>query len=398
MTGPLAGVRILDLTTVVMGPYATQVLAELGADVVKVEPPQGDSTRYIRPWRHPGMGAMFLHTNRNKRSLVLDLKHELGRKAALALAQRSDVLVHNIRPAAMARLGLGYAEVAAENPRLIYVSAVGYGQRGRYAAKPAYDDLIQGATGLPALIAQASGGEPRYVPTLISDRTVGLHVANAISAALYGRERTGKGQAVEVPMFETFAQFLLGDHMAGLTFDPPVGDAGYARVLTPHRRPYATKDGYICVLVHTDKQWRSFLGLIGREDLLTDPRFGDLTTRNAHIHEISGFVADTMRTRTTGEWLAALGQADIPAMPLQTVQSLIEDAHLADSGFFRTVEHPSEGRVRVMGIPSTWSETPPEITRPAPRLGEHSVEVLREAGLAEDEIERMLASGAARTG
>src|SRR3954471_20537890 len=191
MTRPLAGVRVLDLTTVVMGPYATQILGEFGADVVKVEPPQGDSTRFIRPARNIGMGAMFLHTNRNKRSIVLDLKHELGRKAVLALVKRADVLVHNIRPAAMARLGLGYADLAADNPRLIYVAAVGYGQRGRYAAKPAYDDLIQGATGLPTLLARASGGEPQYVPTLIADRTVGLHVANAISAALYARERTG---------------------------------------------------------------------------------------------------------------------------------------------------------------------------------------------------------------
>jgi crotonobetainyl-CoA:carnitine CoA-transferase CaiB-like acyl-CoA transferase len=380
----------------VMGPYATQILGEYGADVIKVEPPQGDSTRFIRPARNIGMGAMFLHTNRNKRSIVLDLKHKLGRKAVLALVKRADVLVHNIRPAAMARLGLGYADLAADNPRLIYVAAVGYGQRGRYAAKPAYDDLIQGATGMPALIARASGGDPQYVPTLIADRTVGLHVANAISAALYARERTGKGQAIEVPMFESFAQFLLGDHMAGLTFDPPIGDAGYARVLTPHRRPFATKDGHICVLVHTDKQWRSFLGAVGREDLLDDARFKDLNSRGVHVHEVYGFVADVMRTRTTADWLAALERADLPAMALQTVQSLIDDPHLGDVGFFRTIDHPSEGRVRVMNPPSTWSGTPPEITRPAPGFGEHSREVLREAGFGADEIERMLAAGATR--
>ena len=396
MSGPLAGVRVLDFTSVVLGPYATQILAELGADVIKIEPPAGDTLRHVAPARHPGMGAMFLHASRNKRSAVLDLKHELGRQAALKLVAGADVLVHNVRPQAMARLGLDYPSVAAVNRRIVYVAAVGFGQRGRYAAKPAYDDLIQGASGLAAIAARASGGEPRYVPATMADRTVGLHVANAISAALFHRERSGEGQSVEVPMFETFVQFVLGDHLAGLTFEPPLGASGYARMLTAYRRPYATRDGYVCVLVYNDKQWHSFLRLTGHPDKLNDPGFAEHAGRSAHFDEVYRFVAEIMRTRTTAEWVRVLEEADIPAMPLHTVETLIEDPHLGDVGFFRNVDHPSEGRLRMMDVPSAWSATPPELNRPAPRLGEHSVEVLREAGFSAAEIERMLASGAVR--
>lgn len=385
--GPLAGIRILDLTTVVMGPYATQVLADLGAEVIKLEPPTGDVMRHVGPMRNPGMGHLFLNANRNKRSLVLDLKRPEARAAVLRVAAGVDVLIHNIRPQAMDRLGLGHEAVAAANPGIVYVAATGFGAGGRYAGRPAYDDLIQGMSGLASAIMESSGGEPRYVPLTLADRTVGLYAANAVSAGLVHRARTGRGIGVEVPMFEVFTQLVLNDHLGGLTFDPPVGPPHYARLMTPHRRPYATADGHLCVLIYNDKQWRSFFRLIGEEErLASDPRFATHGQRAANIDAVYAFVAEVMRTRPTAEWLELLESGDIPAQPLATVESLLADPHMADVGFFQEMEHPSEGRLRVMGVPSTWSGCETGVRLPAPGLGEHTHAVLREAGLSDAEI------------
>jgi len=396
MPGPLHGVRVLDLTTVVMGPYATQILADFGADVVKVEPPEGDIMRFAWPFRSKGMGHIFLNANRNKRGVVLDLKKPEAREACLALARQADVLVYNIRPQAMARLKLGYEDVRAVNPRIIYVGAFGYSQSGPYAAKAAYDDLIQGAAGLPWLLREAGAESPRFVPATMADRSVGLHVVNAVCAALYSRERTGKGQRVDVPMFESLLQSVLGEHLGGYTFEPQLGEGGYTRMLSKHRRPYETKDGHVCVLIYNDKHWKAFFEMIGRQDMLTDARFASAEDRSRNFDAVYGFVADEMTRRTTGEWLAALERADIPVQRMNSLEDIMRDPHLAAIGYFRPIEHPSEGTLVSMKVPSEWSETAPEVRRHAPRLGEHTREVLREAGYTDAQIDDMASSGAAR--
>jgi len=396
MSGPLHGVRVLDLTTVVMGPYATQILADFGADVVKVEPPEGDVMRYAWPFRHTGMGIIFMNVNRNKRSLVLDLKKEAAREACLALARRADVLVYNIRPQAMARLKLSYDEVRKVNPRIIYAGCFGYSQRGPYAAKAAYDDMIQGAAGIPWLLHKQGAAEPRYAPMIVADRSVGQQVASAVSAALYHREKTGKGQRIDVPMFEHLLQIVLGDHLGGYGFDPPQGEPGYHRILAPDRRPYRTKDGHVCALIYNDKQWKAFFEIIGRKEMLSDPRFSSQEVRSRHYQEAYAFVADELQKRTTAEWLEAFERGDIPVQRMNSLDDIVADPHLAAIGYLKTVEHPSEGRIKVLSVPSEWSESEPEYRRHAPRLGEHTREVLKEAGMADAKIEQLLATGAAR--
>jgi len=396
MSGPLEGVRVLDLTTVVMGPYATQILADLGADVVKVEPPEGDVMRYAWPFRHPGMGHIFLNANRNKRSVVLDLKKADAHQACLALARQADVLVYNIRPQAMARLKLSYEEVIAVNPNVIYVGCFGYSQRGPYAAKAAYDDLIQGAAGIPWLLQKQGAAEPRYAPIIVADRSVGQQVASAVSAALYYREKSGKGQRVDVPMFEHLLQIVLGEHLGGYTFDPQEGEAGYARMLAPDRRPYQTKDGYVCALIYNDKQWKAYFEVLGKPEMFRDEKYSSQESRSRHYAQAYAFVAEQMKTRTTAEWIEALERADIPVQRMNSLADIVADPHLAATGYFSTVEHPTEGRLRSMAVPSEWSASPPQYRRHAPRLGEHTREVLGEAGLSGAQIDALLASGAAR--
>jgi len=396
MSGPLDGVRILDLTSVVMGPFATQILADYGADVIKVESPEGDVMRHNAPMRSAGMGHIFMNANRNKRSVVLNLKQEGARAACLAIAKNADVLVYNIRPQAMARLKLSYDDVRAVNPRLIYVGAFGYSQHGPYAAKAAYDDLIQGAVGLPWLSKQAGAESPRYVPATIADRSVGLHIVNVVCAALYRREKSGGGQRVDVPMFESMLQTVMGEHMGGYTYDPQLGEPGYARMLSKERRPYETKDGHVCVLIYNDKQWRAFFELIGRPDLLSDPRFATQEARSRDFEGAYALVAAEMAKRSTAEWIAALEQADIPVQRMNSLADIVNDPHLAAIGYFRSIEHPTEGRIRTTAVPSEWSESAPEYRRHAPRLGEHTREVLREAGLPDDDIEQLIADGAAQ--
>ena len=396
MSGPLSGVRVLDLTTVVMGPFATQILGDFGADVIKVESPEGDVIRNAWPFRHAGMGTIFLNTNRNKRSIVLDLKKDEARAACLALAKKADVLVYNIRPQAMARLKLSYHDIFSVNPRIIYVGCFGFSQRGPNAAKAAYDDMIQGAAGIPYLLKKQGAAEPRYAPMIVADRSVGQQVASAVNAALYYREKTGKGQRIDVPMYEHLLQMILGDHLGGYTFDPPHGPPGYIRILSPDRRPYQTKDGYVCALIYNDKQWKAFFDAIGRPEMLADPLFESHEVRSRNYDTAYAFVADELKKRTTAEWVEAFERADIPVQRMNSLEDIVADPHLAAIGYLKTVEHPSEGRIKSLAVPSEWSESVPEYRRHAPRLGEHTREVLREAGYAEKKIEELLASGAAK--
>jgi crotonobetainyl-CoA:carnitine CoA-transferase CaiB-like acyl-CoA transferase len=390
MPGPLHGVRVLDLTTVVMGPFATQILAELGADVIKVETHDGDNMRHAGPMKSRDMGYLFLNLNRGKRSIVLDLKQPAGREALLRLIPTTDVLVYNVRPQAMARLGLSYAAVRAVNPKIVYVGAYGYSQRGPYAARAAYDDLIQGASGIPALSLMQGADAPHYAPVNLADRLTGLHTVYAVTTALFHRERSGEGQEVEVPMFESVAHFVLGDHTAGLTFQPPRGEPGYARLLA--RRPYATQDGYLCVLIYNDKQWRSFFDAIGRPQMMSDPRYATQSSRARNIAEIYAELSELMKTRSTADWMALFEKADIPVARMNSIEDLVADPHLAASGFFEQEDHPTEGALRTMRTPTSWSQAQPGRRIPPPHLGQHSAEVLREAGYSDAQIAELARS------
>ena len=393
--GPLAGVRVVDMTSVFMGPSATQMMADLGADVVKVEAPAGDVVRGIGPQGNRGLGPLFLALNRGKRSIALDLKSADGRQALLDLVRGADVLAYNVRPAAMERLGLDYDAVRAINPRLIYLGMFGFSERGRYAGQAAFDDLIQAACALPHAFARHTGEAPRYLPFTVGDRLVGQHAFGVVCAALYARERTGRGQRVDVPMFETLLPQVLGDHLYGETFVPAQGDFGYPRLLARERRPYATRDGHVCCLIYTDAQWRAFLSVVGQGGLFeSDPRFASLGTRTRHIDDLYGLVADEIARRTTAELQALLAGTDIPVFPLHTFESVLDDPHLADIGFFQESEHPDVGHIRQMAVPSEWSDTPPGAFGHAPRLGQHGAELLREAGYPEDRIASLRASGA----
>jgi crotonobetainyl-CoA:carnitine CoA-transferase CaiB-like acyl-CoA transferase len=375
MTGPLQGVRIIDLTTVVMGPFATQILGDMGADVIKVESPAGDSMRKVGPFRHDNMGPLYLQANRNKRSIVLNLKDAADKAVLLGLVKEADVLVYNVRPQAMRRLGLDYETLSQLNPGLIFCGAFGFGEAGPYAGRPAYDDIMQAASGVSSLFQRVNGA-PSYAPINICDRTVGLYLATALLGALFHKQRTGEGQAIELPMFETMAQFVLGDHIGGHAFVPPEGDTGYKRLMSTQRGPYPTLDGHLCVVVYTDDHWRRFCSMIGIPDVVThDPRFASLQQRTLHAEEAGRFLAQALASKTTQAWIDLFAQADIPASPVNSLEALFDDPHLRAVGFWDETDHPTEGRLRVTRPPGTWSKTPPEVRLPAPTLGQHSAEI-----------------------
>ena len=374
--GPLSGIRVIDLTTVAMGPYATQILGDMGADVIKVESPDGDVFRHAAPSRNHGMGAAYLNLNRNKRSVVLDLKKTGDRDKLLKLAKDADVFVYNVRPQSMRKLGLDYESLAKVNPRIIYCGAYGFSERGPYAGQPAFDDIIQAMSGIAALQGHNGEAGPEYVNTIIADKAAGLTAAYAIAMALYERERSGKGQAIEVPMFETIVSFTLLEHMAGATFVPTEQAMGYERVLSPNRKPYRTRDGYIGLLPYTTAQWQRFFKAAGENALAADPRVNDPATRSRNINFLYAELARIVALRTTAEWVELLKDADIPMTPVREPKDLLEDPHLGALDFFHRATHPTEGELRTIGIPVTFSRTPGSIRTLAPKLGEHTQEVV----------------------
>jgi crotonobetainyl-CoA:carnitine CoA-transferase CaiB-like acyl-CoA transferase len=385
--GPLAGVRIVDLTSVIMGPFGTHILADLGADVVKVEAPEGDSFRSYRPVRHAGMPGGFLHLNRNKRSLLLDLKQPVARAALDKVIAGAEVFVHSMRPDAVARLGYHYEAVRKIRPDIVYCGAHGFSTAGRYAGKAAYDDIIQAGSGLSALQA-AMHGTPGYLPTVLCDKVAGQAIAYSIIAALFQRARGGSGQAIEVPMFETLVEFNLVEHMMGAAFEPPLGPPVFNRVI--RRKPYATKDGHACILPYSDRNWRDFFEFTSRTEFRDDPRFASLGVRVQNIDVLYAAVEEEAVKRTTAEWMAFCDQVSIPCMPVQNIEDVMADPHLADIGFFGVAEHPSEGAYRTMNRPVSFGGSAFAIRTHAPRIGEHSAQILAEAGLSPEEIEAVL--------
>ena len=391
--GPLQGVRVVDLTTVMLGPFCTQILGEMGAEVIKIETPDGDVNRWTGESRSPGMSTGQLIKGRNKRSIVLDLKIVEAREAFEKLIKTADVFVHNIRPKAASRLAIDYETIAELNPSIIYASATGFGEAGPFADKPAYDDLIQGASGIASLYGKVTG-TPRYIPSVMADKTTGLFLSNYISMALFHKERTGEGQKLHVPMYESFAAFVISEHMQGQTFVPATGPAGYTRMLTVHRKPHETMDGFICVVPYTQKHWMNFFTLVGEQNLIADPRFSSQTERTKNIDALYEIVSDSMKTRTTSDWLITLTDADIPAGPMNSPEDLFDCPHLDAVGMFPEIEHPTEGRIKHIKVPVTFSKTPGGLYRHSEKLGESTHAVLSELGFSKAEIINLQNTGA----
>ncbi len=381
----LSGIRILDLTTVIMGPFASRILADMGADVIKIEPPTGDSVRAHRPHLVDDLSGMFLNLNRNKRSVVLDLKSDDGRDALRQLIATADVIMHNLRHPVMSRLGFDYAKCRAINESIVYCASYGFGAGGPYAARPAYDDLIQASSGFAALSEDLTG-EPSYAPSVICDKIAGQAVATAILGALFHRLRTGEGQAIEVPMFEVAIDFNLVEHFGGGAFIPPRGPLGYPRIRSSERRPFATADGHACILPYSDRNWRDFFIFTGRDDLLHDARFTTIDTRQDHFETLYAAVREEAVRRSTAEWIAFCESADIPCMPVIRLADIFEDPHVKAVKLFEPAEHPAGGTYRAIRSPVTFSESPFRIDRHAPRLGEHTDEVLRSLRVQDEQV------------
>ena len=378
--GPLSGIRVVDLTGMVFGPYATQIMADMGADVIKVEPPGGDQTRYISVGPVPGMAGVFVNTNRGKRSIVLDLTTEPGKAALRKLIERADVFIHSMRAKAIAKLGFDYAAVAAIRPDIVYTNCYGYSRRGRDRDRPAYDDTMQAECGLPA-VQEMLTGEASFVGTIIADKVSGLTALYATTMALFHRARTGEGQEVEVGMFETMASFMLVEHANGAMFTPALGPATYPRVVAPNRTPYRTSDGHVAALIYNDKHWALFVDAV-KPDWATDG-MQRLEDRAQQIDLIYGKLGETFLTKTSQQWLDLLGELGIPCAPLRTPGELFDNEHLADVEFFETVDSP-QGPVRFPGVPTWFSKTPGKVAGPTPLMGQDTAAVLAELGLGED--------------
>jgi len=392
----LEGVRIIDLTSVVFGPLATQILADHGAEVIKVESPEGDIGRWLSGrGRSPDMGPKFLHLNRNKRSICLDLKRPEAREALLKLLEQADVMTWNVRPASMARLGLSYEDVCRVKPDIVYCGMFGFGQGGPYADLPAYDPIIQGSSGVAALNAMAFG-EPRFVPYVLADRTCGLIAVQMIAMALFHRERTGKGQSIEVPMFENMVTQILTEQLYLRTFVPAIGPSGDPRLLNRFYAPSKTLDGYISLTANTNEQVFPLMEAMGHTGFRDDPRFSSVAARFANVTDYFKLRAEGLMTQTTAFWLELCRRHDIPAAPYHTLDTLMDDTHLKAVGLIREVDHPTEGRLVDIAPANTVSSGSRQDWLPAPRLGEHTEVILAEAGYTQEQVAELLNGGAAR--
>jgi crotonobetainyl-CoA:carnitine CoA-transferase CaiB-like acyl-CoA transferase len=373
------------MSSVVLGPFATLIFGDLGADVVKVEAGQkgksGDMMRYAGASPTGDLGPIYTALNRNKRSILLDVKTPDGKAALTALLKDADVFFHNVRLAGMDRLGFGYEAVKAINPGVIYVHCAGFGAGGEYEHRQAYDDLIQGASGFAALNAMRSGGAPEYAPSLVADKTVGLFATYATLAALFHRERSGRGQFVQVPMMESFTFFNMVENLYGETFIPGNGRLGYTRSINANRKPYPTKDGYIGLVPYSDEQWAQFFEIGGRPEVFQDPRFSTYAARTENINELYAMIEEVAATKTTDEWLTLLDAANIPAMRYNTMEAVLTDPHLTQVGFFQERMHPLAGPYRAMKHPVTFSDSPASIRLDPPCLGADTETVLESLGL-----------------
>jgi len=385
-SGPLAGIVVLDLTSVLYGPYASQTLGDWGAEVIKIEPLTGDTWRYSGQFRNRGMTGQFMAVNRNKRSLALDLKQPGGKSVLQRLIAKADVLLTNIRPAALARLGFGYEACQQINSRLVYAAATGFGQDGPWAARPAFDEVIQASSGFAS--AMGSDDEPAFVPSLVADKICGLTLVAAVSAALVHRERTGKGQMVEVPMLETITAFNSIEMLGGHAFDPPIGPAGYKRM--KERRPVRTRDGWLTMLPYSGENWCIFFEAVGHPECIEQFAVRDAVARAKNIDQIYNKMAEIAITRTTAEWEELLLRIDVPHAAFAKITEIAEQPHLKAVGMITTLDHPSEGKIRQARPSARFSDTPAEIHRMPPRLGEHSRAILREAGFTEEDVASMI--------
>lgn len=393
--GPLAGYRVVDLTRIVLGPLASQMLGDLGADVIKVEEPAGDLARAIGTTRNAGMASCFLNCNRNKRSICLDLKQPEGLAAMLDLVKTADVFIHALRPQAVRKLGIAYEDLKAVNPNLVYVGAYGFSESGPYGHKTAFDDIIQAASG-GASIQGTLLDQPRYVSFIQADKTCGLMACNAVVAALLHRERTGEGQFVEVPMFETMVGMNMVEHLDGATFADADGPTKYVRLMTPWRKPYPSKDGWVAILPYDNRQWAVVLEAAGRKDLVDHPHFNSFAARQTHIEEVYSTLSELAGALTTDEWLQKLEPHGIPCTRVNTPEDLLVDPHLEQVGFWQRYDHPTEGELRTMKFPVNFEKSPVSVRRHTPHLGEQTREVLAELGYDTATIDTMLTAGAAR--
>lgn len=373
-SGPLSGVRVVDLTTMVFGPYATQIMADLGANVIKVEPPGGDATRYVSAGPAPDLGGVFANINRGKRSVVLDLTQDADRGILNGLIADGDVFIHSMRHKAITKLGFDYEAVRAIRPDIVYTNCYGYSRRGPNGDKPAYDDIMQAECGIPHLQSLITG-EPGFAATIIADKVSGLTALYATLAALFHRERTGEGQEVEVGMFEAMTSFMLVEHASGMLFDPPLGPAHYHRAVSPERKPYRTKDGYIAALVYNDKQWNTFMAALKPQ--WESAEFDTLKKRAAQIDRIYALLGETFAERTTQQWLDFLTGLQIPCAPVRSTDDLFDDPHLAQIGFFETVQSDA-GPIRFPGVPTWFSRTPGKVSGPTPHLGQHNDDLAKD--------------------